>query len=269
MLWKMLFGFLALYLLIMLAMALLQRKLLYLPSSPPAYTHSPLFQVDVLRLHTVDHHSLVMWYKPARAGFPTLVYFHGNAGNLHDRTGKFRAYTDQGFGLAALSYRGYGGSSGTPTEQGLYTDARTIIEWAKTQGIPESRLIFYGESLGTGVAVRMATEHQPAALVLEAPYTSVVKRAHEIYPIFPVPLIMRDRFDSLSRIKQVKAPLLLIHGEVDATIPVRHGRTLLAAANEPKQGIFLPGIGHTDFPMDDMANHLLTFAKTHQLIRTP
>lgn len=245
-----------------------QRQLIYHPgrdiAPPAAYGLSGFTE----HFTGPDGAKLQLWVHPARTGFPTFVYFHGNASHLGNRSDKLAALAARGFGVVGLSYRGYGKSDGTPSEAGLFDDARAAIAYAQAElGVPPSGMLLYGESLGSGVAVRMATERAVAGLVLEAPYTSVASRAAELYPYVPVKLLLKDHFDSLSRIAQLRCPLLVFHGELDDTIPVAHGRALLAAAPEPKDGVFFPQVGHNDFDNALISEHVLTFAHKHGLVR--
>lgn len=208
---------------------------------------------------------LQLWYRPARPGLPLVVYFHGNASHLGNRAPKLAALAAKGFGVLGLSYRGYGKSTGEPSEQGLFADARATLAYAAAElHAPAEKLVLFGESLGSGVAVAMAAEHNVAAVALEAPYTSVAARAGELYPYVPVELLLKHKFDSLSRITQMKAPLLIFHGEKDATIPVEHGKALLAAANEPKKAVFFPHVGHNDFDDRQQAEMLLEFLESNE-----
>ncbi|MGE0754941.1 MAG: alpha/beta hydrolase, partial [Alphaproteobacteria bacterium] len=214
-----------------------------------------------------DGKRIQFWYRQARTGYPTIVYFHGNAANLGNRARSYHSFVEQGFGILALSYRGYGKSEGEPSEQGIYHDARAVIGYALSElRLSRSRLIYYGESLGSGVAVQMATEVAPGAIVLEAPYTSVAARAAEIYFYVPVRLLIKDRFESLKKIKRVTSPLLIFHGEKDTTIPAQHGRAILAAANDPKDAVFFVDRGHNDFDREAISAHVLDFATKHGLI---
>jgi hypothetical protein len=145
-----------------------------------------------------------------------------------------------------LEYRGYGGNPGSPSETGLYADGAAALDFLDHQGIMPNRLVLYGESLGSGVAVRMAGQHEIAGLILEAPFTSVAQVAQYHYPFVPASLLVRDRFDSLSRIRAVKVPILILHGGRDTVIPMRFGRALLDAAPGPKEGWFAPEAGHGD-----------------------
>jgi fermentation-respiration switch protein FrsA (DUF1100 family) len=207
--------------------------------------------MQVMHVQTKDGLTLSAWYKKAYPSCPTIVYFHGNEGNLKSRAFKLEPLLHAGFGVFLIEYRGYGGNPGTPSEEGLYEDSRAALKSLATEGVNWSDAVFLGESLGTGVAVKMAVEFPPAKLVLMAPYTSITDVASGIYWFLPVGLLSRDRFPSINRIAQVHAPLLVIHGEKDDTVPVSHGRSLLAAANDPKIGVFFKDAGH---------DNLFTFA---------
>ncbi len=266
---KFLFLVLALYIGLLIVMYVFQRRLLFLPDTniaPPA-SYGLSDYKDIMAVSS-DGYKIQLWYKEARAGYPTILYFHGNAANLANRAGSFAAFSNSGFGVLALSYRGYGKSEGTPSERGLYRDARAALAYLNYElHIPSDQVIFYGESLGSGVAVQLATEQKPALLVLEAPYTSVANRAAEIYFYIPVHLLIKDTFNSLKKIPQVKCPLLILHGAKDATIPIAHGKALYAAANEPKKTVFFDHVGHNDFDRDVISAHVSDYATTHGLIK--
>ncbi len=251
-----------LYLLLVAGMAVFQRRLMYHPVSAPV---SPaafgLTDFEDVELSGNDETVIQLWYKEPVADSPTIVYFHGNAGNLGDRAGILAALANKGLGVAAVSYRGYGKSQGRPSEKNIYADARNALRWVQSRGIAVSNIALYGESLGTGVAVKIASEYRVRALFLQAPYTSVVDRAAEIYWFLPVRLMLRDRFDSISIIKKVAAPLMIFHGKRDEVIPPHHANRLLAEANEPKQAIFFDEVGHTEFNSELIATHVANSLK--------
>lgn len=242
---------------VLLCMAVFQRKLMYHPDAADiAPSHFGLSGFEDITLTSEDGTPLHMWYREADKGRATVIYFHGNAGHLGDRAGLFAALAAKGLGVAAVSYRGYGKSRGAPHEKGIYADARSAVRWVKARGIGLSNVAFYGESLGTGVAVKMATEFSPRYLFLQAPYTSVVNRAAEIYWFAPVRALIRDHFDSLSRIHLVKIPLMIFHGRMDPVIPIRHAETLFEHANEPKHAVYFDTVSHTDFDNAAIAEHV-------------
>jgi hypothetical protein len=226
---------------------LFQRQLLYFPDK----THPELFGLEQLgvrevMLTTEDGLSLFSWYLPAHPGRPVIAYFHGNGGHIGYRAERLLRFAREGYGVLMMEYRGFGGNSGTPTEAGFYADGRAALAFLDREGMAPNRLVLYGESLGSGVAVALAAEHDIAALVLEAPFTSVAEVAQCHFPYVPAARMVIDRFDSLSRIAKVRAPILILHGERDRVVPVRYGRALLDAAPEPKEGWFAPEAGHED-----------------------
>lgn len=198
---------------------------------------------------TADGERLVAWVVPPRADKPVLLYFHGNAGNLGraGRIDRFRRLTEDGTGLLAVSYRGYGGSSGAPSEAGLLQDARAAYGVAAAR-FGADKLIGYGESLGTGVVLKLAAELPLQAVVLEAPYRSTLSVAQGIYPYLPLSLVMKDQFRSDAIIGRVRAPLLVLHGERDQVIPFDHGQQLYELANAPKRFLRFPTGRHSDLP---------------------
>jgi uncharacterized protein len=193
-------------------------------------------------LETEDGERIVGWYKPAQPGRATLLYFHGNGGSLLNRRDRAKLLTEGGRGLLIVSYRGYSGSTGTPSEAGLRIDARTAYAWLAARA-PVERLVLYGESLGSGVAVRLATEKPIAGLILDAPFTSAADVAGHHYWYLPV-WLLRDQYRSIDRIHELKSPLLVIHGDRDGVIPIALGERLFAAAPGPKRFVTLPGVDH-------------------------
>lgn len=229
------------------ALFLGQRRLLYHPdATAPDPARAGVADMAEVRVPTADGLELLAWYRPADEGRPTLLYLHGNAGNLDYRGVKARPFLDAGYGVLLLAWRGFSGNPGSPTEDGLYADARAAIAFLGARGVSADRLVLYGESLGSGVAVRMASEITPAALVLEAPFTSIVDIAAYHYWYAPVRWMVSDRYDSLARIAAVETPLLILHGERDAVTPIRFGRALFDAAREPKTMTAFPEAGHGD-----------------------
>jgi fermentation-respiration switch protein FrsA (DUF1100 family) len=217
--------------------------------------------VQVAKVTTIDGLELEGWYLP-QGNAPVILYFHGNASHYAARLPKVIDYLNAGYSVLLAGYRGYGGNPGTPTEQGLYDDARAYMEFLENQNIPPEKIILYGESLGTGVAVQIATEYKTGALVLEAPFSSTADVAQSIYPFVPVRYLMRDQYRSAAKIKNVEAPLLIIHGSQDRTIPMRFGQRLSEASREPRRFITLEKAGHNDLYDHGAAAHVLDFLKT-------
>jgi uncharacterized protein len=238
-----------------------QRELIYhpVPDQRPPAEHG-LADFAEIKKPSNNNVTISLWYHAAEPNQPTVIYFHGNAGNLGSRTHFFQRLADVGLGVLALSYRGYGASEGSPSEQGIYADARVTMRHAlETLKLPSPRLLLYGESLGSGVAVQMATEFEVGGVMLQSPYTSISAIGQGQYPWLPVDWLLEDRFDSIGKIKRVNAPLLIIHGEQDPVVPVEHGRALFAAAKEPKVAVFLPDIGHGGFNQAMLVERVITF----------
>jgi fermentation-respiration switch protein FrsA (DUF1100 family) len=236
----------ALYLALVALLYVMERTFMY-PASSQRTTaaEAGLAGFQDLTLTTADGERLVAWWKPPQPGRAVLVYFHGNGGSLWNRRFRARLLTEDGRGLLMVSYRGYSGSTGAPTESGLREDARAAYAWT-TERVEPRRVVLYGESLGSGVAVRLASERPVGGVVLEAPYTSTADIAKLTYWFVPVDLLMRDQFRSIDLIDGIKAPLLVLHGERDGLIPIRLGQKLFEAAREPKRFVRLPGVGHLD-----------------------
>ena len=213
-----------------------QRNLLYFPDvRRPRLGELATLGVREVKLATAGGLSLLSWYLPPRDCRPVIVYFHGNGGHIEYRRDRLLSFAQSGYGVLMVEYRGYGGNPGTPSESGLLADAAAALDFLGSSGVETDRLVLYGESLGSGVAVRLAAQHQIAALILEAPFTSIADVAQFHYPFVPASVLVRDRFDSLSRIAAVRAPILILHGERDRVVPVRYGRALFDAAPQPKQ----------------------------------
>jgi len=196
-------------------------------------------------LTTADGERVIIWHVPARPGRPVVLYFHGNGDYVAGFFGRFHDIIADGIGIVALSYRGYAGSSGRPSEQGLLLDAAAAYAFTSAR-YGADRIVAWGFSLGTGVAVALAAEHPLGRLILEAPYTSIVDVAAAAFPFLPVGLLIRDSFHSDERIALVTAPLLVMHGARDPTIAITFGERLFALAREPKQFVRFPDGGHND-----------------------
>jgi uncharacterized protein len=238
----------AIYALAVVGMAVFQRRFLYFPD--PRLIHpdeAGLSGVEELHLQTDDGETLVAWHLAPRDGHPLILYFHGNAGTLADRAARFQAFAASGYGFLAISYRGYGGSTGAPTQPGLMKDAETAYREARKRGHDSDRIVLMGESLGTGVAIALAATHEVAALVLDSPFSSAADVAAAHYPFFPVRWLMLDQFRSDLLIGDVHMPVLIIHGDADRVIPMSFARQLFELANEPKTFISVAGGEHLVF----------------------
>ena len=237
------------YALIVAVLYVTQRAMLYHPTVtqiPPADAGLPEAQEIVL--DTSDGETLIAWHVPPRGDKPVVIYFHGNGEIVPWRAERHRATIANGTGLIALNFRGYGGSTGTPTEEGLHRDAAAAYAFAAAR-YPAERIVLWGNSLGTGVAVKLASEKPVGKVILEAPYSSVADIAAELLPFVPMRWLMKDQFHSDRWIGSVHAPLLIMHGARDDVIGIRFGERLFALAHEPKRFIRYDNGGHND--LDD------------------
>ncbi|SFD25613.1 hypothetical protein SAMN05428997_12273 [Bosea sp. CRIB-10] len=241
-------GALSVYVAALVLLYVQQRQLLY-PRNPARaeIASANLPRAEETELATSDGEKLIAWVVPPRDGKPVLLFFHGNAGNFasRGRQSRFRLLTEDGTGLFAVSYRGYGGSTGSPSEDGLALDARAAYAAAAAR-FGAGRLVGYGESLGTGVVLKLAAEAPIKAVILEAPYMSTASVAQLRYPYVPVGVLMKDRFRSDLVIGEVRVPLLILHGQRDSVIPFSQGEALFALANPPKRFISFPRGDHND-----------------------
>lgn len=233
--------------LLALIVPVLQRHLMYFPDTTyftPA--EAGLSGVAERVLETPDGERVIAWYGKAKPGQPTILYFHGNAGSLETRTERIRKYMARGLGVFMMTYRGFGGSSGRPSEAANVADAMLAYTTLTGSGVDPADIIIYGESLGTGVAVQVASEKRAAGLVLDAPYTSMVDLAALHHPLIPGRWFMTDRYETRQHIGKITAPLLVLHGEKDRIVPIEMGREIFTRAPEPKTLETFPDAGHDD-----------------------
>jgi fermentation-respiration switch protein FrsA (DUF1100 family) len=224
-----------------------QRSLQYFPETVrTAPAAAGLAQAQEVVLDTEDGERVIVWHVPPAADDkPVVLYFHGNGASLRWRVDRFRDLTADGSGLVALSYRGYGGSSGSPTEAGLLTDAAAAYAFATARYAPE-RLVLWGESLGSGPAVAIAAARPVGRLILQSPFTSAADVGAARYWFVPVRLLMKDQFRSDLHIGKVTAPVLVLHGDRDDVVPIALGQRLYAMIAAPKEFVRIPGGGHND-----------------------
>jgi uncharacterized protein len=224
-------GFFAGYALLAAAVTLVQRQLIYKPDPRRTTPHDEgLEGIDVWSVATPDGAQLVAWYAKAEPGHPTFLYFHGNAGYIELRSTRIADLTSRGFGVLMPSYRGYGGSTGRPSEQTLIADALLMFATLRESGVPASNIIVFGESLGTGVATQLAAARTTLGLVLDSPYTSMVDLGTRDYPWLPVGHLLWDHYATHRHITRVMVPVLILHGEADGLVPCEMGRAVANAA---------------------------------------
>ena len=232
-----------------------QRKIVFNVSGSPKKPYQyGLNNVQELKISTKDNIKLLCWHSKPTNGAPTLIYFHGNSFDIGERAYRIERYTKHGWGVLLVSWRGFSGNKGKPSETNLYIDAEAIMEWIeKEKLIKKDNIIIYGESLGTGVAIEMATRYLFKSVVLEAPFTSIADIAQKKYKIYPAKFMVLDKFNNLSKIKKVNSPILIISGKKDEIIPHSHSIKLYNEANNPKDFLFIDEAMHNnlyDFRID-------------------
>jgi fermentation-respiration switch protein FrsA (DUF1100 family) len=234
--------------------SLLERHFIYFPRREVVLTPRDVgLPFEDVRFEASDGVSLHGWFVPARDGAPTdnhlvWLWMHGNAGNIGDRVQSLRALSDElGVAVFLPSYRGYGRSGGTPSEQATYRDAEVaLMVLSERYGVAADRVALFGQSLGSAVAVDLATRHRPAGLVLESGFTSIADMGRRRFPALPVRALLQNRYDSVAKIGRVDAPVLIIHGDQDDIVPVEMATRLFEAASEPKRLLVMSGAGHND-----------------------
>jgi uncharacterized protein len=232
-----------------LLLYIFQSRLVFYPETGREIVATPaqigLPYVDI-QLRTSDGISLHGWYIPAPQQRGTVLFLHGNAGNISHRLDSVQMFHRLGYSTLIFDYRGYGNSGGAPSEEGTYRDAEAAWRYLTEQKlIPSCRIVLFGESLGGAVAAGLAARQKPGALVIASGFTSVPDLAQHIYPYLPVRWLARIRYDTRAYLRAVAVPVLVAHSPDDEIIPFEHGRALFAAANPPKQFLELAG-GHND-----------------------
>ena len=250
------------YVLLLAIMFFFQRSFLYHPSTDNYLKDQGLnepFEIEKVKITTGDNIELKAWfYNKDLEKFKTILFFHGNAGSLENRTYKLNHFKDLNVNFLIIAWRGFSGNGGKPNESGLYEDAKSAIKCLNLNGVSEENIILYGESLGTGVAVEVAQNKNFAGVILESPYTSMINMGKKYYPFFPVRLLLKDKFESYKKIKKISVPILVIHGKMDKIVPFAMGKKMYELANEPKFFYFQEYGDH----MVDYDEKLLSVLKT-------
>jgi len=231
--------FILTYFFILFSTYIFQRNLLYHPTENNYSGDKISVDVEKIKIRTQDNIELVSWYhKKNLNNYKTILFLHGNAGSLENRVHKINHFRDMNVNFLIIAWRGFSGNEGKPTEKGLYEDARSAVRWLKSNGVKENNIIIYGESLGTGVATEIAQNKKFAGVILESPFTSMIDAGKDKYPYLPVRLLLKDKYESDKKIKNVKSPVLIMHGKVDNIVPFHMGKKMYELANEPKYYYF-------------------------------
>ena len=227
------------YLVIILFVYFYQRNLLYNPNENNYLNDKIDFNYKEIFIKTDENIELKSWFiEKDLKKFKTILLFHGNAGNLFNRVYKLNELNKLDLNILIISWRGFSGNEGKPTEKNLYHDAKKAVKWLNNKGLDNKNIVLYGESLGTGVVTQLASKNNFGGIILESPFTSMANAAKIYYPYLPVNLLLRDRYDSKSKIKDIKTPILIMHGKMDNIVPQKMGLELFEKANNPKYSYF-------------------------------
>ena len=239
-----------------------QRKLLYHPFSAEITGEGLIHNFETINFKTSDNFVLKGWFHLKNSNKKTILFLHGNAGNLDNRIDKLNSLGNMDINFLIIAWRGYSGNPGNPSEEGLYKDAMGSINWLNKKGISNDQIILYGESLGTAIATEVGQNENFAGIILEAPFTSMVDMGQKIYPIFPVKFLLKDKYESKNKIKNIKSPILIMHGEVDKIVPFWMGKKMFELANEPKYSYFSKYDDHMMEFNKDLINSINLFIKS-------
>tara|TARA_B100000575_G_scaffold238347_1_gene200660 strand:+ start:1583 stop:2389 length:807 start_codon:yes stop_codon:yes gene_type:complete len=232
-----------LYIFVIIFLFFYQRKLLYHPSENN-YLDETSLNHNIEKKFIQSENKLVSWYFEKNSDYKTILFFHGNAGKLDNRVYKLNELSKLDLNYLIIAYRGFSGNEGKPTEDGLYKDAKSAKIWLNNNGVKDKDIILYGESLGTAVAVDLASKNKFAGIILESPFTSMTRLAQKYYPIFPVKIILKDKFDSINKIQKINSPLLVMHGEEDTIVPFSMGVEIFEKSNTQKSKYFIKNDDH-------------------------
>jgi fermentation-respiration switch protein FrsA (DUF1100 family) len=233
------------YLIVLTYIYLYQRNLLYHPLDNGYQEDKINFDYKEIFIQNKEGIKLKAWlHEKDLINKKTIIFFHGNAGNLRNRNYKLNELSKFDVNFLIVAYRGFSGNQGKPSEQGLYEDARSTLNWLKIKGVKEKNLILYGESLGTAVAIEIAQNKDLAGIILESPFTSMVELAQKYYPFIPVKFLLKDKYETIKKLPNINSPLLVLHGKLDSIVPFSMGEELFKKANKPKFKYFIDNDDH-------------------------
>ena len=223
------------YFSIVILMYIFQRNLLYHPTENNYSNDQLSVSVERIKIKTQDNIELISWYHNKNLNeYKTILFLHGNAGSLTNRIHKINHFKNMNVNFLIIAWRGFSGNKGNPNEKGLYEEARSAIRWLKSIGVEEKNIIIYGESLGTAIAIEIAQNRNFAGIILESPFTSMINAGKDKYPYLPIKLMLKDKYETNKKIKNVSSPILIMHGKVDNVVPFYMGKKIYELANEPK-----------------------------------
>ena len=233
------------YLIVLTYIYLFQRNLLYHPSDNSYQGDEINFDYKEIFIQNKEGIKLKAWlHEKDLINKKTIIFFHGNAGNLRNRNYKLNELSKFDVNFLIVAYRGFSGNQGKPSEQGLYEDAKSTLNWLKIKGVKEKNIILYGESLGTAVAIEIAQNKDLAGIILESPFTSMVELAQKYYPFIPVRFLLKDKYETIKKLPNINSPLLVLHGRLDSIVPFSMSEELFKKANKPKFKYFIDNDDH-------------------------
>jgi len=248
------------YVIIILFTYFYQRNLLYHPSENNYQGDNINFNYQEVFIEVEENINLKSWIiKKDLKNYKTILFFHGNAGDLTNRIHKLNELNKLDVNILIISWRGFSGNAGKPTEKNLYHDGKKSVEWLNDYGVKNKKIVLYGESLGTGVATELAQDNSFAGVILESPFTSIADTAKIYYPYLPIDLLIKDRYDSSKKIKNINTPILIMHGKKDDVVPFKMGEELFDKANQPKFSYFSENDDHMMEFNDQLMNSLRKF----------
>jgi len=251
------------YLIFIVFLYFYQRNLLYHPNENNYSGDNLIVKVEKVKILTPDNLQLNGWFhKKNLADYKTIVYFHGNAGTLDNRIHKLNHFKDINVNFLIIAWRGFSGNKGKPTENGLYIDGKSAVDWVMKKGVKEENIVLYGESLGTGIASEIAQNKNFAGVILETPFTSMVDAAKNFYPFIPIGLLLKDRYENKKKVININIPIMIMHGERDNIVPFSMGKKIFEIANEPKYSYFTKYDNHMMEYDDQLIDELKRFLKS-------
>mgnify|MGYP001158765152 FL=1 len=251
------------YLIMLIYLYINQRNLMYHPNENNYIGDKISVHIEKVKINTSDNIDLLGWFhKKDLERYKTILFFHGNAGTLENRIHKLNHFSKMKVNFLIIAWRGFNGNKGKPSENGLYEDGKSALNWLFKKGVKEENIVVYGESLGTGVATHLSQKKNFAGIILETPFTSMTDAAKAFYPYIPVGLLLKDKFNNEEKIRNINAPVLIMHGEADQIVPFNMGKKMYEIANEPKYSYFTKHDNHMMEYDENLVKALNSFLKS-------
>ena len=251
------------YFFLLFIIFIFQRNLLYHPTENNYSGDQLEVSVKKINIKTSDEIELLGWFhKKDLKNLKTIIFFHGNAGSLENRIHKINHFKDININFLIIAWRGFSGNQGKPSEDRLYEDGKSAVRWLNERGVKDEDIVLYGESLGTGVATHLSQNNNFAGVILESPFTSMIDAAKNVYPYFPISILLKDKYENDKKIKNIKSPILIMHGEKDKIVPFWMGKKIYELANEPKYFYFSKNDDHMMEYNENLLEILVIYLKS-------